>query len=521
MYKVFIVEDEHLIRESLRQQVNDLAKKLPIEYLDEAADGELALSSILDLRPDIILTDIKMPFMDGLTFAKEARKLLPYVRLIFISGFDDFEYAKTAIQVQADDYLLKPIKSGELEEALSKAVKNLDQQKKQLEGPSTDSVIKIESQKNLLLNNLLSGTIAISDVVKQIEPFQKSLVGKKINVMLISNRDEHFLGDYTQYAEKLNFLYQTDPQIFFSSLSSRFIKLLIFDSNEKTILEKSYQVAQTLINELEVGSDNLVVATGPIVERISDLPRSYRKAKDMLDSYGLIRVEKIMSYEDNLKEGELSPTNPFKIDLSQRLADLTEKEIPNFIAELSQDQETVERTRMFRFFILIELKGLIYRNENIDPDEIDIELDNIELLTTAPNNQQAFQGVLANLLPQLLAKKGNPMMQKYQSVIQQALNYIKENFADPNISLKSVAEVVNLSAAHFSTIFSQSTGSTFIEYLTNQRIEKAKQLLLTTDLRLSDIAFEIGYNDPNYFSFLFKKKVEMSPKDYRQSNLAS
>ena len=114
MYKVFIIEDEYLIRNNLREQITALGSYYPITYVGEAGDGEMALSSIIDLQPDIILTDIQMPFMDGLTFSKEARKLLPWTRLIFISGFDDFDYMKGAIQVQADDYLLKPIKSNEL-----------------------------------------------------------------------------------------------------------------------------------------------------------------------------------------------------------------------------------------------------------------------------------------------------------------------------------------------------------------------------------------------------------------------
>ncbi|MCZ1209989.1 response regulator, partial [Enterococcus faecium] len=121
MYKVFIIEDEYLIRNNLREQITVLGSYYPITYVGEAGDGEMALSSIIDLQPDIILTDIQMPFMDGLTFSKEARKLLPWTRLIFISGFDDFDYMKGAIQVQADDYLLKPIKSSELKQAIEKA----------------------------------------------------------------------------------------------------------------------------------------------------------------------------------------------------------------------------------------------------------------------------------------------------------------------------------------------------------------------------------------------------------------
>lgn len=119
MYKVFIVEDEHRIRDSLRNQLLSLAETHPLIFSGKPPTAcEMALASIMDVKPDILLTDIRMPFMDGLSLAKEVRKIFPWIRIIFISGFDDFEYARTAIQVQADAYLLKPIKDTELIQTL-------------------------------------------------------------------------------------------------------------------------------------------------------------------------------------------------------------------------------------------------------------------------------------------------------------------------------------------------------------------------------------------------------------------
>lgn len=116
----------------------------------------------------------------------------------------------------------------------------------------------------------------------------------------------------------------------------------------------------------------------------------------------------------------------------------------------------------------------------------------------------------------LIEVKIQPAMEKYQSVISHALKFINDSFADPDMSLNLVAEEAALSPSHFSTIFSQSLGKTFIEYLTDQRIHLAKTFLMTANKRLSEIANEVGYNDPNYFSFLFKKKQEVSPKKYRE-----
>ena len=116
----------------------------------------------------------------------------------------------------------------------------------------------------------------------------------------------------------------------------------------------------------------------------------------------------------------------------------------------------------------------------------------------------------------MLKRQINPSMAKYRSVITRSLNFIDEQFNNPEISLNLVADEMNLSPSHFSTIFSQSLGQTFIEYLTAQRLHRAEELLLTTNLRLADIALAIGYNDPNYFSFIFKKHQGISPKEFRQ-----
>ena len=143
MYKVFIVEDEHLIRDSLRNQLLSLAETHPLIFSGEASDGEMALASIVDVKPDILLTDIRMPFMDGLSLAKEVRKIFPWIRIIFISGFDDFEYARTAIQVQADAYLLKPIKDTELIQTLEAVITVLEKQKEPLmdRDPQADNFV--------------------------------------------------------------------------------------------------------------------------------------------------------------------------------------------------------------------------------------------------------------------------------------------------------------------------------------------------------------------------------------------
>lgn len=515
-YKVFIVEDEYLIRDSLRNQLLQLSQELPISYSGEAADGEMALATVTDMQPDIILTDIKMPFMDGLTFAKEARKRLPWTRIVFISGFDDFAYTKAAIQIQVDDYLLKPIKNNELAATLRKIVQLLDEQKQQSKVADNSDEMVLELKKNHFLNGLFKGELSMTEALEQVASFQRSFVGKKMTVLLANNRYNQNFEDYTRFTQYLNYLFADDQRLIYASVSSRFIKFLLFDTTKEAILEGAYQLAQTLIHELEQrAEDDLAVAIGPVVDRVSEIPHSYRQARGMLETYGILRTEKIISYEDDMKEGELSPTHPFKLDLAKELAVLTQEEIPDFIQSLAAEQNTPERTRMYRYFILTELNSLLQKKEHV-PVDLQQKLADPEKLVIIASHFTEYHHTLTEIVNFLVTTKIHPAMSKYQSVINHALDFINENYTDPDISLNMVAEEVALSPSHFSTIFSQSLGKTFIEYLTDRRINLAKQLLKESNQRLGEIAMEIGYNDPNYFSFLFKKKQGISPKEYRQ-----
>lgn len=155
MYKIFIAEDEHLIRESLKRMITEFSTFLPLGSIEDASDGELALSMIAEQKPDILLTDIRMPFMNGIELANEVKKLLPDIQIIFISGYDEFTYAKAAIQLQVAEYLLKPIKPNELQKSLEQIIQKLEaasllKQSKETNGYS------LEVQKNFYLNALFN-----------------------------------------------------------------------------------------------------------------------------------------------------------------------------------------------------------------------------------------------------------------------------------------------------------------------------------------------------------------------------
>lgn len=519
IYNVFIAEDEYLIRNNLRKEIVALSEKYPINFIGEAPDGEMALASILELQPDIIITDIRMPFMDGITFAKEARKLLPWARIIFISGFDDFEYMKAAIQIQADEYLMKPIKEYELEKTIEQAIQHLDEQKQSTSKQQDDSeIFMMEVKKNHFLNGLFEGIYPIADAISEAESLNIKIAGKKYTVLLATNTFKHKFNDYTHFSEYLYFLFNDHTQIIYSSVSSRYIKFLIFDTNKEKVLETSYQVAHTLIHEFEQNNqDDIAVSIGPVVNRLLEIPESFKKAEDMLESYGKLRTEKIISFEDDMKEGELSPTHPFKMDLAAEISKLTKESVPKLIATLTEKKGTWERTRMIRFFILTELNSLL-KKKQLQMEEFLAEDKQQNDLIELSSDNESYSQLIHDILYYLIEHNVHPSMTKYQSVINHALSFIDANFTSPDMSLTMVAEELEMSPAHFSTIFSQSMEKTFIDYLTEQRINLAKMLLTDTNQKLTEIALSVGYNDSNYFSFLFKKRLGISPTTYRKRN---
>lgn len=521
MYNVFIVEDEPLIRDSLRNHLLKLKQTLPIAYCGEAGDGELALAEIIDLKPDIILTDIQMPFMDGLAFAKEARRLFPKIRIIFISGFDEFEYAKVALQVQADDYLLKPIRANDLAQALEKVIQTLDEQKQAKNDQLPSSDMLLELKKNHLLNGLFKGKLSMSEAIHKMSELNHPFIGKKMTVLLAQSQYNQDFEDYAHFSTELHALFKGDARILYSSVSSRFIKFLILADDKQEVLATAYQSAQILTREFQQEETGIMtVSIGSVVDRISEIPNSFQIAQTQLYSFNQSPDQKIISYEDTNKDSGLLPDFSFEKELHIALSQLTDESHMTLIQRLLVEQDTAEETMMFRFFILVELKNIAQKKDAF-PTELLQKINNMNQLVQIASNDSTYQQILNEMTRVFIDVQIPSNLAKHHHVITQATQYINEHYTNPDLSLNLVAEEVALSPSHFSTIFSQSKDHTFIEYLTDKRIQLAKQLLRETNLRLAEITLRIGYNDPNYFSFLFKKKQGLSPTEYRQQKKGS
>ena len=361
MYKVFFVDDEASMRAGIRESID--WDNSAYTLAGEAPDGELALSLIQEIMPDILITDIRMPFMDGIELSKRAKKVTPWIKVVILSGHDEFEYAKQAIAVGVEDYLLKPVTSVNLMEALDKVA------------------VKINKERR-------------SNVEKLIDSVQD--IGA-VGLMPLAEVNKLPMIDKLRYASK------------------------------------------------------------------ADAPRF---VQDYLDSF---EIESLSSFL--------------------------------FICYIVMD------ILLSSSKIIEELGG--------NAKEVLSEYADISNLVSSDSGIEAINTLLTSVLESVIDYRDEVLGSQYNDIIVKAQEYIQTHYSEKDISLHSVAKVVNVSPNHFSTIFSQKTGETFISYITKVRLERAKVLLRTTNTRIADIGYEVGYNDTQYFSYVFKKHMGMTPKELR------
>ena len=370
MIKLFLVEDEKVMREGIKKHID--WEKEGIEFVGEGSDGEVALPLILEKKPDIVLTDIKMPFMNGLELSERIRKELPETKIIILSGYDEFSYAQDAIRIGVTEYLLKPITPAALLESIKSVAEQIRKEREESERPSEEETTLGEPEPESGENPLVDIEAAGGVSSRELEEFLRTGASHEADAFI----ERVFASIGEQNAKSLLFLNYLTMDMYFTM--SRFLK---------------------------------------------------------------------------------------------------------------------------------ELTG--------DPSAIDKECGDINDIVRNMTEVSEAKEYLTRCLRHVIRFRDQVSVKKYGKVIREAVAYIDEHYADEDISLNTLALLLSISPNHFSAIFSQEMGVTFIEYLIGKRMEKAKELLMTTDMKSFEIAYAVGYKDPHYFSSTFKKTQGMTTKEFR------
>lgn len=536
MYSIILVDDEISLRQSIEKLVD--WEKYNFQLIGTAENGLDALELMEEKGvPDVVITDIKMPIMNGIEFAKQLRENYPTIKIVFLSGYDEFDYAIEGIRLNVVSYLLKPISKDEIEQCLRTLSNQLDEEIFALNDMSR---VSEEYHKNsqlmqlTFLNSLLTeNQFKISNDDLEDMLLNHQLIHLKDNKRILVSR---FSINNTDYRT---------PQTEFQRFS---LYKLVQDVTEKYIKCTVFMFSSYVVSIITGTSEELNDLTNIITKDISDsvnkllnrtvligisntyddifhTKRSYLQAVSALDYAKNVEDENVI-YISDLENTSSTPQFIDRLDESSLLIALKTNHIEYINYLFETFFKDVQRAGENRISLLRTFSSIIYVN-CIRALRETIGFVNKEYNKSYYDIFELMQiGDLNNLHSELLqycykamnAIHENRNNQK-NSIVGESLQYLEENFTYSELSLKSVSEYLNVSSSYFSSIFKKETGKSFIDTLTEMKMTKARELVITTDKRMFEIAAECGYDDQHYFSYNFKKYYGVSPTQMRKQML--
>lgn len=531
MLKVFLAEDEYVVREGIKNNIDWQGHGY--EFVGEASDGELAFPMIQRLKPDIVITDIRMPFMDGLELSRMIKKEMPWIEVIILSGYAEFDYAKEAISIGVAHYLTKPISGDELLSEIDALADKIEEKKRERE--LKDKYIRemaenYDEDRRKLFRNIVTGDMSISKLNEQAKSLELDIIAGYYGIVLLHVLSSHhteleYSGSVVAIYEEIGKKAADKGAIIFDrNLEGKAI-LFKADTEERfnEILSDTIEEMEGILREYE--HVRYYGGIGEGVCRLTEIPHSFETASHAFahryftdkSEFRIYREsERIGTYKED--DFSISSVDPGLMDRSRVSGFLhkgTVQEVGYFIGELFDNiGENALRSNLLRQYIATDVYFAVAAFlESLGCDRNEIEPFNVAEGDIRDTDSTVTY--LSEILKKAITVRDKNVTNKYNDIIDEVKKYIDENYSDAEMSLNKLASHVNFSPNHLSMIFSGQTGMTFIKYLTDLRIEKAKELLRCSSKRSVDISTEVGYKDPHYFSYLFKKTVGVTPTQYR------
>ena len=533
MLKIFLVEDEIVMREGIKNNID--WEREGFDFVGEASDGELAYPLIQKTHPDILITDIRMPFMDGLELSRLVKQEMPDLKIIILSGYDEFEYAKEAISIGITDYLVKPIGGAQLLEAVKKVAKVVEEEKQQRQFLETfqkeqEENARIARQK--FFRKLVSGKLQVSAALKEGRENGMELAANRYNIVLFQIFTGKEAEAYSEEQNRVSQLIESRVEeisgVIPVELGLEGWAFILKETSENRLEQIEEELLEKLKTAVAEGADQIEYfgGIGNAVGRLSELNRCFEDANRAFAYRYLKERDQFMhcnqAPEAAEEEISLSSLNLDKMDrkiVESFLKTGTKAEIPHFIDEYFESLgEKNIQSLLFRQYVTMDMYfGAVAILEQMGYTSVDLveRCGDFKTMTAVFSTVEQTKEYMKKLFDAVVELRETVSRKKYSSLLKTAQKYIRNHFENEEISLNAVAASVNLSPNHFSTIFSQETGQTFIEFLTEVRMEKARELLRSTSMKTAEIAFAVGYKDPHYFSYLFKKTQDCTPREFR------
>jgi two-component system, response regulator YesN len=514
MYKVVIVEDDRIIRRGIRSSIP--WEENGFVVAGDAGDGELALEIIEKEQPQVVISDINMPFMNGLEMAKLVKEKSRDTRIIFLTGFEDFKYAQEAIKLKAFDYLLKPVDSEQLLQKALEAASDWEnetvREKRILES------LPLLQQK--FFKKLVKEGEHRIDVEKQLSELGVQIEGPYYAAILVNDKLENEEQD-----QKLKEIITSVASPYFTEINC---VVMNSDTNEIAILialeqdhdVRKVQLAQDLSRHL---SKESTITFGRTYPNRFELGKSYLESKLAMDMRHILGTGSVHSFEDTvasveqsenqLHELEAKLENQINLGLPEKvketldelnLAILGKKKIP-----LSDLKILALKYSTMLFFEIEKWK----KEETMNFNSSDIYKEIIQLQSLGE-----MMETLQKLIQQWSTAMHKSKEKKHFTHVDQAIKYIQENYQDSSLTLKKVADHIHVSTPYLSNLFKLEKGFNFGDYLLELRMKNAMEILREGEVKTYEVCERVGYSNPQYFSICFKKYTGYTPAEYKKQN---
>ena len=533
MYKILLVDDEILVRDAIRENID--WGKLDCELIGDCENGKQAVEFVKTHEVDIVLTDILMPYMDGMELSHFLHDNYPDILIVIFSGFGEFEYAKKAIQYNVSEYMLKPVTAMELTKVIENMNEKLDSRKKEqrkmesltqvsqdyhknanvIRSKALDCLVKCTRDVQVSLDELermgitfqaASYRVAVFDIDTYSDMYQMDMDKQQESALMAFVLFN--VGDEIVVREKAGVVYQE---------GNNRVCIIFAGNRTKEFSESIHRICHEIQEKVkEVIGLETSIGIGSWVRSPHELIYSYRLAAKAIDYRYLLGGNLLFDMEEKKTDNSIFLINDLEI-LTESIKSgdrrLMEK-------TLGQIETEIKSALVGKSYACIYLQQVIRAIGNTcqslgeEPEKI---IAQREALLKAVTEQRMFSQAAA--LVEKYAQEVFDALQELNSSNGQrqgmlAMDYIQKNYMDPCLSLNSICSYLNISTSYFSTIFKEMTGETFIEVLTRVRMEKAKELLENTTMKNYEIAEKVGFSDPHYFGISFKKITGKTPTEY-------
>lgn len=535
LYSIILVDDEEEVRKSIIKQID--WESAGFQVVGDAENGEDALEKIEVLEPDVVLTDIRMPYMDGLTLAEKIRQRYPSTKVVIFSGYDDFEYAQKAIKLNVTEYILKPVNVEELTSILKRIKSNLDEE---IEEKRNVSRLRENYRKSLpiireqFFNDMVHRRLADDLIESKLREYDIPITGARkwiiaaIDVEKSDDRSKKTLSLHEEeelipisvmqiVREKLKSYCRFS--LFQSTAEAGMVVIAALDDDNTTtgLIDVLGDICKETKRILEVP---VTIGIGHSVTGLSKIAGSYQSAVEAL-GYKAVVGSGITIYINDMEpvgSGKLEFDNSDESDFISAVKFGPDEKIEAVMVRISGKLESARvHYRQQQVYVFCVLNTVIQMIQQYDLNLEEIlggELEYLSVIDKLQKREEFGEWLLKT------ARKMNQAINQERDmttrqVIQQAKQYIMDNYQNPDLSVEMICRHLHMSPAYFSTMFKKETGQAYIAYLTEIRLNKAVELLNKTDDKTYVIASKVGYQEQNYFSYVFKKKFGVSPTKFR------